>query len=101
MRLAEEELARMIHDAALAVVLITDREPSGPPIPFEVLLALMESFGSGRAPDPGWTQQHVTPSASDGCLMIYTPAVGGRPTGALFTHQNIVACSIQDIVLCT
>lgn len=59
MRFAADELAAIIHDAELAVVLMTDREPHGLQMPFDIPLATKESLGSS------WLETTDRPSSSE------------------------------------
>ena len=107
-RLSAEEVAYVAADAAPKVViaesalqgLLNGREQALPRVthwygigggsaPFAPYAGLLEAAPAGAAlPEP-----HSDSGA--GLVMIYTAAVGGRPRGALLSHANLIAGSIE------
>jgi long-chain acyl-CoA synthetase len=106
-RLSGEEITYIVTDAAPKIVIADAANQSGlqaaqPKLPmvqhwygigttaapFRPLAELTEAVDRGHAPPP----HH---DAEAGLVMIHTAAVGGRPRGALLSHANLVAASVQ------
>ena len=106
-RLSAEEIAYVIGDAAPKIIIADGaNQPllqaahgglstverwygiGGTSTPFEPYAHLLD--GSDQNP-PG--PPHA--DADAGLVMIHTAAVGGRPRGALLSHTNLIAASLQ------
>jgi acyl-CoA synthetase (AMP-forming)/AMP-acid ligase II len=108
-RLSAEEIAYVVGDAAPKVVIsdaanqqvLQGAQPAlstvkhwygigGNIAPFAPYTELLES-GAARA--GSFAAPHS--DADAGFVMIHTAAVGGRPRGALLSHANLIAASVQ------
>ena len=107
-RLSAEEITYIVGDAAPKVVIADAANQQvlqsalsalsaverwygigGNIAPFAPYSALLES-GASRSPVPA---PHADADAD--FVMIHTAAVGGRPRGALLSHANLIAASVQ------
>ncbi|ABE47117.1 AMP-binding protein [Polaromonas sp. JS666] len=104
-RLSAEEVAYVIEDVAPRVLIVADE--------FKALLPQhgldgMQRYTLGTAPGAAqapwqpvsalYLDRTVPPADlndDEGLVIIHTAAVGGRPRGALLSHRNLIAASLQ------
>ncbi|MDP3414035.1 MAG: class I adenylate-forming enzyme family protein, partial [Polaromonas sp.] len=103
-RLSAEEVAYVIEDVAPRVLIVADE--------FKALVpqdgmagTLRYTLGAAQAPWQAVSELYLErdtpapdlPGVADdsGLLIIHTAAVGGRPRGALLSHRNLLAASLQ------
>jgi acyl-CoA synthetase (AMP-forming)/AMP-acid ligase II len=103
-RLSTEEVAYVIEDVAPRVLIVADEFKAL--VPQDGMVGTLRyTLGAAQAPWQAVSELYLecdTPAADlpgvaddSGLLIIHTAAVGGRPRGALLSHRNLIAASLQ------
>ncbi|MCU0636362.1 MAG: AMP-binding protein, partial [Gemmatimonadaceae bacterium] len=93
-RLAAPELAEIVHDAALALLLVDD-PASVPPAASSVRVVPLADVVLPAADAPPQVDVHLDPR--DVAMVLYTSGSTGRPKGALLTHGMVLANAIATV----